>query len=250
MLVITGPGRSGTSMLAQFCCMMGSNTGGEWCEEIDAGLEHPVVARINDAMYREARITGTVAKSLAEYRDAIAALDLKVVKDPRFTYHPAILRAWRSVRPDLTVLLTYRNPEMSIASRNRHKKFLFVKRKSRPEALKCDLADTVETLLDCGVPHEILLFPNLLKQYDVVYNAFHKLGMPIDREAGHEAWWALVDEGKVHFRGRAETEAVAAQSAAINPTTTIVPVFPTNKRPFAFCHRLMERSAALLARRT
>jgi hypothetical protein len=200
MLVITGPGRSGTSMLGQFCCRLGFNPGGEWCDAIDAGMEHPRVAAINAALYREARRTGGVSEALAKYRYEMSSLDLAVVKDPRFTFHPAILRAWISVRPDITVLLTYRNPEQSIASRKRHKKFLFIKHKVKPESLKCDMADALEVMLECGVPFEILLFPTFLNQYEKVYAALTGLGLTFDRETGCAHWDSLVDESRVHFR--------------------------------------------------
>lgn len=200
MLVITGPGRSGTSMLGRFCGSIGYHPGGEWCEAIDAGLEHPRIVAINDAMYREARATGSVNEALARYRSEMVSFDLAVVKDPRFTYHPAILRAWSSVRPDLTVLLTYRNPQQSIASRKRHKKFLFVKHKARPEMLKCDMADSIEAMLDCDVPFSILLFPNFLTHYDDVYTALTGLGLRFDRNDGLEKWVSIADESRVHFK--------------------------------------------------
>ena len=59
MLVITGPGRSGTSALALFCRAIGCDPGGVWCDEVNAGLEDARVAAINDAMYREVRQTGS-----------------------------------------------------------------------------------------------------------------------------------------------------------------------------------------------
>ena len=207
MLVITGPGRSGTSMLGQFCKSIGFHPGGAWCEEISAGYEDERVVKINDAFYREARTTGRITEALEKHRDEILSLNMAVVKDPRFTYHPAILRAWSSLRPDLTVLLTYRDPVDSIASRKRHRRYLFIKRKSRPEVLKCDMADTIQTMLDCGIPFSILLFPKFLGQYEKVHSALISLGLSFDRELGKEKWMTLVDESRVHFKGtRAETE--------------------------------------------
>ncbi len=200
MLIITGPGRSGTSVLARFCESLGYQPGGEWCDEIDAGLEHPRVAAINDAMFREARTTGRIVDALAANRAEIASLDLQVIKDPRFTYHPLILRSWRQVRPDLTVLLTYRNPELSIASRKRHREHLFIKHKARPETLKCDLADSIEVLLDCEIPHAMLLFPNFLKQYDRVHRTLTDLGLSFSEREGRAEWDRIVDEKRVHFR--------------------------------------------------
>jgi hypothetical protein len=216
-------------MLGQFCRSIGFNPGGKWCDEIDAGLEHPRVAAINDAMYREARNTGGVSEALAKYRHEIASLDLAVVKDPRFTFHPAILRAWVSVRQDIGVLLTYRNPEQSIASRKRHRKFLFIKHKARPEALKCDMADSIEVMLECSVPFSILLFPTFLNQYDKVYTALTDLGLNFDRETGHAQWVSLVDESRVHFpRTTAECAKPAVQNKGFrNPFKRLTTSHPT-----------------------
>lgn len=48
MVIITGLGRSGTSVLAQICTKLGVAVGGEWNASINAGLEDTQVARLND----------------------------------------------------------------------------------------------------------------------------------------------------------------------------------------------------------
>lgn len=212
MIIITGPGRSGTSVLAQFCLQMGYHPGGSWYDCVDAGLEHPRVAAINDALYHEATKTGKVEQTLAQYREEMRSLDLAVVKDPRFTFHPAILRAWRSVRTDLKVLMTYRTPEHSLASRKRHARNLLHKDKAHPDILRRDFANVIETMLDQEIAFAMLLFPNFLNQYQKVYEAFRALGMEFDYAEGQAAWNSLVNMEKVHFR-----PAVSQQAASVPP---------------------------------
>lgn len=48
MIVITGPGRSGTSVLAQLYKELGFDPGGEWVTEIQGGLEPPDVVEANE----------------------------------------------------------------------------------------------------------------------------------------------------------------------------------------------------------
>ena len=48
MIVITGPGRSGTSFLAQLYRELGFDPGGEWVPEIEGGFEPPEVVDVNE----------------------------------------------------------------------------------------------------------------------------------------------------------------------------------------------------------
>jgi hypothetical protein len=211
MLLITGPGRSGTSVLALFCQAMGYEPGGAWHESVDAGLEYPRVVQINDALNRALRETGDAAEALAEHRAEMRALDFKVVKDPRFTFHPGNLRAWHLVRPDLSVLLTYRKPEHCLASRQRNAKSLMVKDRTQADNIRRDLANTLEVLLELDIPYRLLLFPQFLDQYDRVRAAFEDLGLPIDPETGATTWNRVVNRDKVHFK--AETPEPAEDPA-------------------------------------
>lgn len=53
MIIITGPGRSGTSVIALLYKELGFDPGGEWDPVANAGLEAPDVTRINDAIKKE-----------------------------------------------------------------------------------------------------------------------------------------------------------------------------------------------------
>jgi len=219
MLIITGPGRSGTSVLALFCQKMGYEPGGAWHESVDAGLEFPRVVEINDAMNRELRETGETTRTLAAHGEEMCALDFKVIKDPRFTFHPGVLRAWHTVRPDLSVLITYRKPEHCLASRQRSAKNLMVKDRTQADNIRRDLANTLEVLLELDIPYRLLLFPHFLDQYDRVRAAFEDLGLPIDPDTGAQAWSRIVNRDKVHFKAEQTglAEEVARRKIGWNP---------------------------------
>lgn len=53
MIIITGPGRSGTSVIARLYQELGFNPGGTWNTKVNAGLESPDVAAINDAIKKD-----------------------------------------------------------------------------------------------------------------------------------------------------------------------------------------------------
>ena len=201
MLIITGPGRSGTSLLAQFCKDLGFDPGGEWYDGVNAGLEYPVVVRINDAILKEAHKSGKTVEALKQYSETMRSLPNLVVKDPRFSYHPAVMEAWSSVRQDLTVLLTYRKPEHSIASRKRLARALFVGfNKRSPDKVRIEFANTIETLLRLNIRFKCILFPHFLKQYDEVMDTFAYLGLDFDESIARAKWDGLVNPDRVHFK--------------------------------------------------
>lgn len=203
MLAITGPGRSGTSVLALYCARMGYHPGGDWHEAVDAGMEHERVVKINDDFLSELKSSGSTERTLAAHGAEMRALDLAVVKDPRFTFHPAILRAWHVMRPDLKILLTYRKPEHAVASRQRNARMLHSDR-AAPDRIRREFADIIETLMALDLPFELLLFPHFLGRYAQVQTAFERLGLTLDWEQGMQVWEQLVNQDKVHIKPQAE----------------------------------------------
>ncbi len=57
MIVITGPGRSGTSLIAALYRELGFDPGGFWIPEYNAGYEDHDIVRANAAIIRDLRIT-------------------------------------------------------------------------------------------------------------------------------------------------------------------------------------------------
>lgn len=57
MIIVTGPGRSGTSLLASLYHELGFDPGGGWSKEIRAGFEETEVRKVNDGITWDLRVT-------------------------------------------------------------------------------------------------------------------------------------------------------------------------------------------------
>lgn len=103
MLVITGPGRCGSTLLAAFCKMMGHDPGGAGGPDQDAGFEDPEVQRVHRLVLAgESDRAAALARSIAR----------SVVKDPRFvTLGQArkLISFWTMCRPDIRFLVLQRD---------------------------------------------------------------------------------------------------------------------------------------------
>ena len=76
MIVITGPGRSGTSLIAQLYRDLGFDPGGDWVDEIAGGLEASEIVRLNEELLEALGLTpmGSPGGGLGRMRRAGKAL--------------------------------------------------------------------------------------------------------------------------------------------------------------------------------
>jgi hypothetical protein len=68
VIIITGVGRSGTSLVARIYAELGLDPGGSWNPEINAGFEDPEVVRINRAIMIDLGVGLALDLDLAEHR--------------------------------------------------------------------------------------------------------------------------------------------------------------------------------------
>jgi hypothetical protein len=66
MIVVTGPGRGGTSFISRLYTALGFDTGGEWFESTNSGGEHPDVVRANGAIIQDLRLSVMASKEAGE----------------------------------------------------------------------------------------------------------------------------------------------------------------------------------------
>lgn len=105
MIVITGPGRSGTSFLAKVYRELGFDPGGWWQAEVSAGFEHKDVWALNQTLQRELGVSAGErrgGKALAAATTALRASDGHVPPGIRAPFVRALeaVRYHRS-KPDL-----------------------------------------------------------------------------------------------------------------------------------------------------
>lgn len=201
MLCVTGTGRCGTSLVAQFCKTMGYDPGGGWRDDVNAGLENPQSVQWSHQIH-EAVSAGLLPEFLAATGDAMRAFDRPVIKDPRFVSLPHTLDVWLSVRQDLRFLMLYRDEEKAVESSRQYLKWHgcglpFDRHVANTrEAVKRFLYRAVRAKL----PLRVLYFPEVLDDYDSLHEALTSFGgLAIDKEAGREAWSGMVRRDLVHF---------------------------------------------------
>lgn len=189
MLIITGLGRTGTSLIAAFCIAMGYDVGGRWFEERNAGFEDRELIDINTSL----------SKKDANFdNNRIFNYYKKVVKDPRFFLYSNedIISKWSALRKDLKFVVTTRSFDNIAASRNAlgHDQF------SSESELKLRFSDAISQLLSNKIPFTFLEFPDFIDDFEVVYDALCHFGdLEMNYSQAKEEWLKLVDKSKVHF---------------------------------------------------
>ena len=174
MVIITGVGRCGTSVVARFIKEMGFNIGTvQYYPNIRAGYEDAhtqVLNTIASNLYDLGSMT-----EVEEYKlvDAIRQnCCFNAVKDPRFTWHPKIIGLWQKAFPDIKVFLLTRN--FSDASRSRaaiQSKYTkgWPDRSVTEEDLRTDYMKFFLELYNLRISYILLTYPFFLENYDYLF---------------------------------------------------------------------------------
>ncbi|MEX2395071.1 MAG: hypothetical protein WD826_11395 [Actinomycetota bacterium] len=216
MIVISGPGRSGTSFLAALYRELGFDPGGGWRDDIRAGLEAADVVEINSMLCAEINAPvgppprpplgqqqwhrvgeladkhGKQLRALAKGRD--------VAKDPRFAW---TLRIWLEAGAEINhVVMTMRKVEDVIGSAEyagmrKHPASTEGLNGSRSVVIY-RMGSLLATVGDYDVPHTVLWFPRYLADAEALYR---QLVFPkhVDRDTFIEVFERTVNPDFVHF---------------------------------------------------
>ena len=223
MIVITGPGRSGTSFMASLYQNLGFDPGGGWEDDKRAGLEERKIVKMNTELCEElgapigppprtplgkqrwnlvsklADKHGKKLRKLAEERD--------VVKDPRFCW---TLRVWVAAgAPIEHIVLTLRKVEDVIGSAA-HAGM----RKPVDEVSEEQLNDARSTVTyrigavltaaaESGIPYSTLWFPNYLKDPEGLHASL-PFPKPVSLDAFMEGFRKTVKPEFVNFGDKPE----------------------------------------------
>lgn len=199
MLVITGTGRSGTSVIAKWldeCGLLPYES--EWIPQFNSGYYPKDVRRLNSAIW-----IGNDAplQSLPLQEEMIKGFDYNVVKDPMFFYGN-VLDTWLSVRTDLTFLICIRNFHHVEKSRRKVNQLNQLK---NPEELRLCFGTFLSTLIFKGIKYKIVNYPNFLDEHDAIYSHIESLdesvlelnGKKISRKKSLKVWESVVDKSLI-----------------------------------------------------
>ena len=189
MLLITGLGRTGTSLLASFCKQMGRDPLGKWIESKNAGYEDQELIEINQALY-----SGDEDFDL----NRIKNYDRTVAKDPRlFLFSDKdVISQWCKHRKDARFLVAHRSFENIANSRNN----IDDEEYASKDKLKVLFANAVSQLVLNNAKFKFLKFPDFVDNYDLVFQSLSKFGgLNLNYEEGKVKWNELVDKSQIHF---------------------------------------------------
>lgn len=198
MLIITGVGRCGTSMVAKFFENMGFNLGNtHWDKKINAGGEDSTVVWINRWLYASTLKHGSASLFILKNRRHILNFSLQVVKDPRFTC-PGVMEGWLKLRKDLKVLVMVRHFKDVIASRKKMGNFSKDFQDTREytvDRLQTDFSDFLNILERNATKYTMISFPGILDEYDLFYKSLLSLGCNFfEKEKGRKVWERTVNK--------------------------------------------------------
>lgn len=205
MIIITGVGRTGTSILTRFCKEIGLDVGSDiWLDKFDAGLENNKTVRINN-IFRRKLLTNISARDFGAYQE-IEDLSLDVVKDPQFLVHSELIKHWFYVRKDISIIFLYRKPEDVVKSLKRVPEMNSPVFRSHIELIQQKEEEFLLVINGKKIKHSKFEFPMFLEQFDAVYDIIYefcnqKQKRKIeDREQANVIWNKIVNKKKVHIR--------------------------------------------------
>lgn len=188
MLVITGAGRSGTTLIAQWLDELKLLPyKGEYIPQFYSGLSPIDVKRVNSAIW-----IGNDApmQSIPAQEAAIREFDYSIVKDSMF-FHGNVLDTWLSVRKDLKFFICIRNFSRIEKSRRDINQINKIR---NTQELESDFGKFLSNIIFNKLPYEIVEFPDFTDSYDEVYDKITRLepDLKINRAIGKKAWEKVV----------------------------------------------------------
>ncbi len=208
MIIVTGPGRSGTSVLAKIYDRLGFEVPGSWNHDrnVNAGYEVPEVARLNYRMINELGGVHSMPepsfidwqgqeKVADRYGKEIRAVakKFKVVKDPRFCI---TTRLWimAGVEVDFVAITTRTLDDM----RTSRIKMGLPKDNRIWNEFAYEVGLAVSVCIDYEVSFSILRFPNFIQDHASLYSSL-RFPKPVTEEQFKKAFDASVRKDMVHY---------------------------------------------------
>jgi hypothetical protein len=220
VIVITGPGRSGTSFLADLYRKLRFDPGGGWDKDIRAGLEDAEIVEVNTEICRELKApVGPPPKpSLGEQRwDRVSDLAERfgpklreiasrreVSKDPRFVW---TMRVWLEAEAAIDhVVLTFRRVDDVIesaqfAGMGQPKENVEQVNQSRSTIIY-RMGSVLTAVGEHKTPYSLLWFPDYLSDPDALFDSL-VFPRPVDRGKFINVFRKTVNLDHVHFGAKA-----------------------------------------------
>lgn len=195
MIIVTTPGRSGSSLLMAYFKKINLKIGKlRWLHYFSAGMELGAVVRIN-AQFRNKIIYNQPLRDSNLYT-SIKQLSLEVIKDPQFLIHPEIIEHWWAARKDIKVIYLTREPEQIVSSLRRHPTMNSPIFRNHVDLIEKHETDFLQRLEKKNIPYRKFVFPYFVNQIDDINKCIKEFG--IKKPGNAEIWNNMVNRKKIH----------------------------------------------------
>lgn len=208
MNIITGTGRSGTSLVAKVLYDVGYNVGAEDYDTTEppyAGMEAADVNRVNMAIIEDLLARGepfpsaeTASELAEEYADVMHEIEAGFPKDPRFA---RTVRVWHRIKSINFALVCVRDLHTVVQSAYASETIRYSEGSFEDDvALKAaELGYLIAGLEADNVSYSIVGFPQLAQDWKVLWNAIAPY-VPLGSQKHFiEAYQAVVDRNLIHY---------------------------------------------------
>ena len=212
MIIITGLGRCGTSILTKYLgeCGFGLGNNINWHDQVRAGLELSTAYTITQEMWNHYCKAGKPIDLDynyrgrywdCTYREAINRVDkdetkqgkIDIIKDPRITWNPELIEAWWAVRQDIKLIVCHRDIKSVYNSRKSLPVQYDDPKRREVDEYKIDMADFYTKVLELDIPHVNLFYPRFCKDFAYTHANLLNIGLRHNFYKGKEIWDNLID---------------------------------------------------------
>lgn len=191
MVIITGPGRCGTSMMSLLCHHWGLKVDiGPRLALLDAGYESAASMIINQSFVKHYHLKVNL-DHVNYHKEKIQAIDFEVVKDPAFVVYSPCIEHWWRWRQDLVILYMTRDHKEIAKSQRRHPEMNTPTYRCFPPLIKIKEDEFLDVLNKLGVPMQRVVYPDQIK-FSWIYPFFKKQFPRLNENECKTSWNEVV----------------------------------------------------------
>ncbi len=191
MIIITGPGRCGTSMMAELCYHWGLRIDiGPRLALLDAGYESAQSMIINQSFVKHYHLKINL-DHVNYHKEKIEAVDFEVVKDPLFVCYSPCIEHWWRVRQDIIILYMTRDCKEIAKSQKKHPEMNTPTYRCFPDLIKEKEKEFLNLVDKLGIPLQRVSYPDQVK-FSWIYPFFKKQYNRLDESQCKHNWNKII----------------------------------------------------------
>ncbi len=192
MLIVTGVGRCGTSLVAEYLMAIGLKTdNGRYYRAINAGHESKTALGINSGFIRS-KLQNKKFDGFKEIKEFVRVENIDFVKDPQFLADTSLIKHWNA-QIGVKVILMIREAEDVVKSLRNAPSMNGPNYRNYPDLIRKHQKDFIGVCYSKRIPIDIIDFPECIAD---PYDLFKALNITDEKQQAR--WFKVADKNKVH----------------------------------------------------